>query len=151
MEILGCLLFLGILAAAALGLITAAGWLIVWFLRAVGLIGPARHKAYSRAKNKRGQVHEREDRREDGREPSSVEEILSPLQLWRKEFGAFRSERDPVAAALLQYVGDAVLAGMDARGIETALTAKGWASGEVEKGLAEFNAFLSAHPLPARD
>jgi hypothetical protein len=35
--------------------------------------------------------------------------------------------------------------------MSAALIAKGWAPEEVDKGLADFRAFLSAHPMPAGD
>lgn len=125
----GCAIILLILAVAALVALAVALKLLFWclsgLLRAVGLMAPVREKA------------------------SVLKGPARHKQQWRNDFAAFKSGRDFASAALLQYAADALLAGMDSAAVSAALEAKGWAPGEVKKGLADLSAFLSGHPLLA--
>jgi hypothetical protein len=126
---MGCEALLLILAAGAIFALVVAIKIIAWgfpiLLRAVGLMGPVCEKA------------------------SVLKRPARLKQQWRNDFGAFKAERDMAGAALLQYVADAALTGMDQETMTGHLLAKGWAPGEVKKGLADFNAFVAKHPLPA--
>lgn len=126
---MGCEALLFTLAAGAIFALVVAIKIIVWglpiLLRAVGLMGPVCEKA------------------------SVLKRPARLKQQWRNDFAAFKAERDLSGAALLQYVADAALTGMDQAEMNERLLAKGWAPGEIKKGLADFSAFTVTHPLPA--